>query len=398
MKISYNKFIVKSPSSIRSLGRLLFAVTVCCSTASTASAENWEGAEVKKTVVDANPPAAGIISVAYSFTRNGCRAAALSGALHDGFSVRVDGKEGPRYSKIREETPLFSANGKSVAYCAQKDNKWRWVINGVEGPSFQKLTPTSFAFSEDGKRHAYVANGSILVVDGKAVPAKGSGKPIPYDAAPAFSPDSKRLVYVEWLKAERKMRIVQDGKPGGWSVGVSMSISSGFGALINARGKAAQPPKFGLDFSADSQHFAYSQFNGTLTRIVVNGKPEPAYQNLGIDFVFSPDGSDFAYMAYPDGKRSIVRKTSLPFAINDLVDGTLTFSPAGKQLAFVGIRDAKMALWLNEKAVSVNLPPGHRIEAPRFSPDSKRLAYPVGKRGPSRCCLLYTSPSPRDRG
>ena len=57
--------------------------------------------------------------------------------LTKGFVVRVDGVDGPRYQDIRKETPLFSENGRSIAYCARKDGKWHWVINGVEGPAFE---------------------------------------------------------------------------------------------------------------------------------------------------------------------------------------------------------------------------------------------------------------------
>lgn len=346
--------------------------------------ENWEGAELEITKVD-EPPAKIFrsVSVAYSATRHGCRAAALVGNIIDGFVVRVDGKEGPRFEDIREETPLFSANGQAVAYCAQKDGKWRWVIDEVEGPAFQTLTATSFAFSADGKRHAYVATLgfgplNVLVLDGKIVAGGEAGKPIPWDAAPLFSPDGRRFAYVETVAGKPVMRVVLDGKPGPWNHdgGIGMRQSSGFGAVKPETGLPAKPNEFGFTFSADSKHFAYSEFVREGRRHVIDGVPGSIYKNLGIDFALPPHGSDYAYMAYPDGQRAIVRRTAKPLPIEALADGTLTFSPDGKHLAFVGIRGGQRAIWLDGKAHS-EVKQNYHFGAPRFSPNSKRLAYPL---------------------
>ena len=346
--------------------------------------ENWEGAKVSKAKIDGDSPQ--LISLAYSATRDGCRVAALGGNIVDGFAVRVDGKEGPRYEDIREETPVFSANGLAIAYCAQKDGKWRWVIDGVEGPEFQTLTATSFDFSADGKRHAYVAaldfgTPNVLIVDGKIVAGGEAGKPIPWDAAPLFSPDGRRLAYVEAVEAERKLRVVLDNKPGRWT-NVQMRLSSGFGATKGKDISPAKPAEFGLDFSADSKHFAYSEElpNGS-SRRVIDGEPQPIHKELGIDFAFAPDGSDYAYMAYPDGQRAIVRKTLNPFPIETIANGSLTFSPDGKHLAFSGMRYGKWAIWKDGEAIPVDMqiseiePPRVPVGRPRFSPDSKRIAY-----------------------
>ena len=59
---------------------------------------------------------------ATSFTREGCRIAILQGNSADGYVVRVDGVEGPRYDMIAVETPGFSANGSSFFFllCAEE--------------------------------------------------------------------------------------------------------------------------------------------------------------------------------------------------------------------------------------------------------------------------------------
>ncbi len=271
-----------------------------------------------------------------------------------------------------------------MAYCAQKEGKWRWVIDEVEGPPFTKLTPTSFTFSEDGKRHAYVAipgfGRDVLVVDGKIVAGGELGKPIPFDGAPVFSLDGSRLAYAERSNAtpKRKMRIVLDGKPGSWNLGIGARISSGFGAFgrNTADGSPrARPTVPGMDFSADSKHFAYSEFVENGSRQLIDGVSGPVYKKLGIDFAFAPDGSDHAYIGYPDGQRTILRKTAEPLPIEMIRDGTLTFSPDGKRLAFGGTRDGMTAAWLDGKAIPMGIEVrDYHTEAIRFSPDSQRIA------------------------
>jgi hypothetical protein len=370
------------------LRRVVSAVVFCCAAASL-KGENWEGAEVSKTKVHENPATSKFVSVSFSATREGCRAAALVGGLVDGFTVIVDGKKGPRYEDIREETPVFSPNGLALAYCARKDGKWRWVINGIEEPIFGKLTPTSFTFSADGKRHAYVARPgfrrNVLVVDGKVVAGGEIGKPIPFDAAPAFSPDGSRLAYVEEMVGDRTERVNLDGKPGAWTSGIGRRLSMGFGAdpVDGGISNRPRPAVFSWAFSADSKHFAYTEFVGKRRRKVIDGVTTPLYEKIGVDFAFAPDGSDYAYMiADSEGQLSIVRSEGKPMPIDSIADGTLTFSPNGKRLAFGGMRDGRDAAWVDGKAAPVNMPASNH-SALHFSPDSKRIAYSVNGKGSS---------------
>ncbi|MEN9023111.1 MAG: hypothetical protein ABF370_21650, partial [Verrucomicrobiales bacterium] len=69
--------------------RSVISALVLCCVASSMNGENWEGAELEITKVD-EPPAKIFrsVSVAYSATRHGCRAAALVGNIIDGFVVR----------------------------------------------------------------------------------------------------------------------------------------------------------------------------------------------------------------------------------------------------------------------------------------------------------------------
>ena len=80
----------------------------------------------------------------------------------------VDGEEGPEYGDdIRD--PIFSADGKHVAYAALAKNKWRVVVDGREGPEYQDFRQPP-AFSPDGKHVAYAVEQDEkwrLVLDGQ---------------------------------------------------------------------------------------------------------------------------------------------------------------------------------------------------------------------------------------
>jgi Tol biopolymer transport system component len=97
------------------------------------------------------------------------------------------------------------------------------------------------------------------------------------------------------------------------------------------------------------------------------------------DFIFSPDGKDHAYLAFDGGKHFIVRRQGASLPVEGLNDGTLTFSPDGSHLAFVGIRDGTMGIWLDGKALPSDVPIAKTKNHGSlfFSPDSKRIAFAI---------------------
>lgn len=367
-----------------------------------AEPNDWKPAQVKKTLLDTNTKARiastmsseSLVSMATSATRGGCHVAKVTGNALNGFRVVYDGKAGPSYAEIAKETPVFSEDGSSLAYAARKGTEWLWVVNGVEGPGYSELTPTSFAFSADGKHHAYVViprfRQAALIVDGKAH-AEGKWDGImPWDAAPVFSADGARLAFVEVNRSEKLMRVNLDGKAGPWHPGIAMHKSPGFGAFMSVQlqgpitEERARPEAFNLHFSPDGRRFAYGTFTTEGKAImVVDGKTSEPHDTLGFDNLFSMDGSLHAFMAL-DGKQYRIFASGLPpLAVDAMYDWSLTSSPDGRHLAFAGIRDGKKAIWMDGKAVALDVTmDDYRNSQPIvFSPDSRRLACCVMSQG-----------------
>jgi dipeptidyl aminopeptidase/acylaminoacyl peptidase len=358
----------------------------------TAAEEDWKGAaKVTTTVVDAYGRRQDLFQgLAASASRQGCRVAKVIGNILDGFTVRVDGKSGARYDEIARETPVFTGDGSSIAYAARRLGNWTWVVNGVEGPAFPELTATSFAFSADGRHHAYIGiprfRSTALVVDGKVQVEAGWEETMPWDAAPVFNRDGSRLAYVEIRRRERKMRINLAGSPLPWHDGIALVRSAGFGAfgpstgdLSGAAAERARPEAFGMHFSQDGQHFAYAMFEAGLNGLIVDGKQIGLHEAYGFDFTFSPDASDYACMMWDGTKRWVISAKRSPLQIEKIFDWSITFSPNGRHLAFSGVREGRMAVWMDGRPAPCDMAfkDCPNWKAIQFSPDSNRLAFLV---------------------
>jgi WD40 repeat protein len=351
------------------------------------SAADWEGAKVEQVLLDPSTTASNIaVAYAVSATRGGCRVAKVVGSPLDGFAVRVDGTSGPRWSEIGLGTPVFSEDGSSVAYAARRGIEWRWVVNGVEEPAFPEMTATSFAFSPDGKHHAYLASPSfrrtVLVVDGVARPADPDRKIQPWDAAPLYNLDGSQLAFVEAMREERQVRVNLSGKPGPWHDAIALETSPGFGAystngpFLGITGSQQTPPIFAMTFSPDGKHFAYGAQMAGRWSYVIDGVSTKSAETLGFDFVFTPDGQDYAFLVYDGGRHFLQRPRGQRTPLESLNDWTLHFSPDGKHLVFAGNMNGVTTVWLDGKPVpmDVSVTKTKNQGSIFFSPDSQRLA------------------------
>ncbi len=120
--------------------------------------------------------------------------------------IILDGKPyGKLYDSI--STPIFSPDGKRMAYAAESNNRQFVVMDGVEGKRCEAIKEDAIVFSPNSQREAYPAKiGSkwVMIVDGK--------EGYRYDAlgVPVFSPDSNRVAYA--AESAGKQFVIIDGK------------------------------------------------------------------------------------------------------------------------------------------------------------------------------------------
>lgn len=117
----------------------------------------------------------------------------------------IGGQEYGPYA--RAGTIAFSSNGARWAYPALIGDRWSLITDGVQGPAYDGIEDESVVFSADGRRVAYVAKqGPLLfaVVDGEAQLA--------FERVEAlqFSPNGQRWAYAGLLNSE--WSLVVDGR------------------------------------------------------------------------------------------------------------------------------------------------------------------------------------------
>ena len=84
------------------------------------------------------------------------------------FAVVYDGKIGPLFDSIGQDTPVFSPDSKRMAYKAKKGDTWRLVVDNKELTSYEAVTPPRF--SPDSARMLYAGKKGekqCLIADGR---------------------------------------------------------------------------------------------------------------------------------------------------------------------------------------------------------------------------------------
>ncbi len=293
-------------------------------------------------------------------------------ARRDGkqFAV-VDGEVGPGYDSLGSDTPVFSPDGKRVAYFGKSGDLWRLVLDGVEEDfrwgSFAKGHPV---FSPDSSRVGYRAcegewkgGTHYMVIDGERSPPyqrTGQGNPV-------FTADSKRVAYT--AKRDDKWFIVIDGKEGPAHDSI-----------------AKNSPIFSPDGTRFAYHACIGEWEGGEHFYVIDGEEGPRYDGVS-KLKFLQDGKRVIYKAKKDDQWCLVTDgVEGPFH-GDICSTHPVVSPDGTRIAY----EAARGEWKNyehvlvvdgeESAVYNYLHKGHPI----FSEDGrgkKRLVVLDGQEGP----------------
>jgi Tol biopolymer transport system component len=167
--------------------------------------------------------------------------------------------------------PVFSSDGRHVAYLANRGGHIRVVVDGQVASDghgsveYYAIDPISLIFSPDGRRLAYPVyrekgGKEFLVADGKV----GAGYKRILRYSLRFSPDGNRLAYV--AAEGTKQVVVLDGRAGNEYDSIDASS---------------------LCFSPNSKHFEYSATNTGKDFVMLDGRPILDYDAVGQP-IFSP--------------------------------------------------------------------------------------------------------------
>lgn len=208
--------------------------------------------------------------------------------------VVVDGEESAGYGMIRNFQ--FSPDGRRYAFEAYAGHGQGWVavVDGTPGPKLSDLSRESLTFSPEGSRVAYAGTAgisqSMAIIDGQeqkvpvgAFQPRIARNPHAWRGLAkryfVFSPDGRRLAYVNGLASSGKGAVMLDGQP-------------------QVPGNLFTQPTF----TADGRSFAHVVWVDQKWLLVVDGRSAPIVGDLyevPRSLAFQDDGS-LRYLAVKD--------------------------------------------------------------------------------------------------
>jgi len=344
----------------------------------------------RRVIVDGKPMGKTYDSIAEGtpiFSANG-RGVAFAARLGTRCYIIHDGVESEGYPLVRDGWPLaelvFSPHGKYLAYKARVEGQCMQIVQGEKFGPYEVIVDEEgnrlwgvwdFCFSPDGESFAYRARvkGRMVLVSGTVLPGKGkdrlSSSP-PCDSIGRGTPlpvpghGPGAFAYIVRVGTKEYLAV--------WN-GREMPVSATFDAI--ARGSITISPNspLGLDYVARKG----DQWFAVVTDKILGDKEGPSFDEIS-PLMHSVQGK-VAYAA---------RKGKLVHMVVDGVTGPgfagiryprTVFSPDGQRIAYAARSD-------NASFVMAGAEEGPRFgvvdaDSLTFSPDSKRLAYVAGKAG-----------------
>jgi len=327
---------------------------------------------------------AGIVEDSMAVSPDGSRLAVVQEARSSkARRVLVDGRHvGGTYDQIAKGTPIFSWDGKRVAFVGRREKRCFVVIDDkvsepyeIQGDPQDGWPLAALVFSPDGKHVAYQVhqkNGTTLVIDGKTYG--------PYDDVPIsggkhvwglwefmFSPDSRSFAY-RARKGEKMLACAGTLVPSRyWK---EEHVAAGpFDAV--GRGTPAWMGSFAFIVRQDGLETILTlPTMRTLSRT-------PGYDVIVRNSLVSQGGMNLAYVARKDSKSVAVFNGREGNPYDDL--GGLMVSNG--RIAYAAAVGEEVCMVIDGKE-------GPRYEGVRypgtvFGPQGKRVAYAVRKAGKS---------------
>lgn len=293
-------------------------------------------------------------------------------------SPGVDAIDGP---------PVFSPNGKKVAYVLRDNNKkLRPVVNEQKGNTYDFVDAPVWARDADvvawrvGNRVNTQAENWYIYLDTKKIAESD------WIGLPAVSPDGKVAAF--WLNPGARL-----GRDGAYEGGKWIFQ---FGTKKSEEFKNG----FGLDypiFSPDGKHVATQAVVEKFGMLMIDGilknekgeeSPRAVLAFLFDGLVYSPDGRELAFAVQtPAGGGKLAYKVyrgGEQYGVNYEMSGAPVFSPDGKSLVYRAYKDKKLQFIREDKDHQPKpiSEPFDALDEAVFSPDGARVAM-VANRGGS---------------
>ncbi len=255
------------------------------------------------------------------------------------------------YAEVARPGPVISPDNRHMAYVVSDGDRRYVVRNNRAQPAFENIDATSLVFSPDSKRLAYAArNGekAFAVIDGK--PLQSFDAVINNGYVVQFGPRSRRYAY--FVKQGVNVHAVVDGK--------------------------VQPRPFertivnGSCFSPDGENFAYVAYFDKHFYMVRDGIWQKRYEKI-VRPLFGPDGARFAYaVAEGEYQRVILDGEEQP-RYWGVSPSLFAFSPDGKRFAYGAHIGREHYLVVDGSQGPTYLDLGEK--SLRWTPDGKHFAF-----------------------